>query len=262
MSSKVEATATPDFHPPGATGRPEAGSLAWDGLAALPPGLAEPAIRMLRKIEECLASGRQRFLLVFRFASVNIAAAALVVVAYLHGYVGDAFRAGQSGVGAVIAIVFLLGLAISGVRVWQTSRDLNEIESGNAQVCSLADHYLDRVSWRGAESRLLLAANLRLELANRIGIVRHVANALVLLGLIGTVIGFIIAMQAVDGAADPDGAARMVRNLVDGMSVALYTTLLGAILNLWLTVNYNMLATGTVRLVTRLVELGEGHAGS
>ena len=128
-------------------------------------------------------------------------------------------------------------------------------------MCSLADHYLDRVSCRGAESRLLLAANLRLELANRIGIVRHVTNALVLLGLIGTVIGFIIAMQAVDGAADPDGAARMVRNLVDGMSVALYTTLLGAILNLWLTVNYNMLATGTVRLVTRLVELGEGHAG-
>ena len=229
---------------------------------------------------------------------MNIAAAALVVVAYLHGYVGDAFRADQSGVGAVIAIVFLLGLAISafasriGERAsvfargplprqapragccllrtcdWSspialaTSRDLNEIESGNAQVCSLADHYLDRVSWRGAESRLLLAANLRLELANRIGIVRHVANALVLLGLIGTVIGFIIAMQAVDGAADPDGAARMVRNLVDGMSVALYTTLLGAILNLWLTVNYNMLATGTVRLVTRLVELGEGHAGS
>ena len=78
MSSKVEATATPDFHPPGATGRPEAGSLAWDGLAALPPGLAEPAIRMLRKIEECLASGGERY-----FGIVNIRRPPLLVPARL-----------------------------------------------------------------------------------------------------------------------------------------------------------------------------------
>jgi hypothetical protein len=41
------------------------------------------------------------------------------------------------------------------------------------------------------------------------------------------------------------------------MSVALYTTLIGAVLNIWLMVNFQILSTGTVNLVTAIVELGE-----
>ena len=44
-------------------------------------------------------------------------------------------------------------------------------------------------------------------------------------------------------------------------STALYTTLVGAVLNVWLMVNYHLLAGGTVKLITALVELGEEHAG-
>ncbi len=38
----------------------------------------------------------------------------------------------------------------------------------------------------------------RLKLSNRIAFVHHKANSLVFLGLIGTVIGFIIALSGVD----------------------------------------------------------------
>jgi hypothetical protein len=41
------------------------------------------------------------------------------------------------------------------------------------------------------------------------------------------------------------------------MSVALYTTLVGAILNIWLMVNYRLLESGTARLLASMVELGE-----
>jgi adenosylcobinamide amidohydrolase len=43
------------------------------------------------------------------------------------------------------------------------------------------------------------------------------------------------------------------------MSVALYTTLVGAVLNIWLMVNYRLLEGGTVTLLTTIVELGERH---
>jgi hypothetical protein len=46
------------------------------------------------------------------------------------------------------------------------------------------------------------------------------------------------------------------------MSVALYTTLVGAILNIWLMVNYHILAGGTSKLITSIIELGESHAGA
>jgi hypothetical protein len=44
------------------------------------------------------------------------------------------------------------------------------------------------------------------------------------------------------------------------MSTALYTTLVGSVLNVWLMVNYHLLAGGTVKLITGLLEFGEENA--
>lgn len=88
------------------------------------------------------------------------------------------------------------------------------------------------------------------------------ANSLVLLGLIGTVLGFVIALSGVDpqAAGDVRAITPMVSDLISGMSVALYTTLVGAVLNLWLMVNYRILAGGATKLATSLIALGEANA--
>ena len=44
------------------------------------------------------------------------------------------------------------------------------------------------------------------------------------------------------------------------MSVALNTTLVGATLYLWLTVNYRVLTSGTVSLIAEVVYTGERRA--
>ena len=108
------------------------------------------------------------------------------------------------------------------------------------------------------EDRAVIAGATRLRLSHRIAVVRHIANSLVLLGLIGTVVGFILALSGVDPeiAGDFASVSPMVSTLIRGVSTALYTTLVGGVLNLWLTVNYQMLATGTVKLITSLQELG------
>jgi hypothetical protein len=54
----------------------------------------------------------------------------------------------------------------------------------------------------------------------------------------------------------------MISTLIQGMSTALYTTLVGAVLNVWLMVNYHLLAGGTVKLISALTELGEQNAGA
>ena len=61
-------------------------------------------------------------------------------------------------------------------------------------------------------------------------------------------------------AADIDAVGPMISTLIGGMSVALYTTMVGAILNIWLMVNYRLLLGGTVNLMTSVVELGERYA--
>ncbi len=49
----------------------------------------------------------------------------------------------------------------------------------------------------------------------------------------------------------------MVSTLIAGMSTALYTTLIGAVLNIWLMIDYQLLAGGTVKLITSLIDRGE-----
>jgi len=46
----------------------------------------------------------------------------------------------------------------------------------------------------------------------------------------------------------------MVSTLITGMAVALYTTLVGSVLNLWLTLNYHFLAKGMIDLVASILE--------
>ena len=123
--------------------------------------------------------------------------------------------------------------------------------------------YLDRVAKSDSQSRALQAGSLRLELTDRIVTVRHIANALIFLGLIGTVIGFIIALSAVDpNAASDENVAGVIATLIDGMSVALNTTLVGATLYLWLTVNYRILTSGTVTPIAEVIGLGERRASA
>ena len=54
----------------------------------------------------------------------------------------------------------------------------------------------------------------------------------------------------------------MVSTLIAGMSTALYTTLVGSVLNVWLMINYHLLVGGTVKLITGLLEFGEDNAPS
>ena len=68
-------------------------------------------------------------------------------------------------------------------------------------------------------------------------------KAAVILGLIGTDIGFIIALSGVDGrvSSNPEEVSKMVSTLIQGMSVALYTTLVGSICSVWLNICYQIM---------------------
>jgi hypothetical protein len=73
--------------------------------------------------------------------------------------------------------------------------------------------------------------------------VEWVATHVVRIGLLGTVVGLIIAFSAAKagGSADPSEIAPMIAAVVDGMYVSLYSTLLGIATNLWLKINLRLL---------------------
>ena len=205
-----------------------------------------------------------RYLLFVRFALVNIVAVALLTAAYLQGWLDGVLSAYLMELSAVIFLVFLYGLVLCGAKIWCHSVELNEVKAGTPDSRSRAGRYLSHVRGAGAESRAIHAGALRLKLTDRIAGVRHIANSLVFLGLIGTVIGFIIALSGVDPAAmtQMENVSAMVSTLINGMSVAMYTTLVGAVLYVWLNINFRILVSGTVDLIISAIELGETGGGA
>ncbi len=225
----------------------------WDGVNATSEA-ASTANRALL----------HRYLLVLRFALINVVATSLFAAVYLQGWLDDAFSGYTLWLSLIIIGVFLFGLVLCARRVWRTSIELNEIRAGALKPASRGSKYLAAVQQGPADSRAISANILRLRMTSYIAIVQHVANTLVFLGLVGTVIGFIVALSGVDprSAANVDNVVPMVATLIHGMSIALYTTLIGAVLHVWLMVNYRLLAAGTISLFNAIVELGERHVGA
>lgn len=202
--------------------------------------------------------------LLLRFALLNIVAVALLVAAGANGLIQHAIEADSTNFVFVIVLVFVAGLIVAMRRVIWTSREINRVRSCDPAVASRAQRHMVEATGKDAQSRQTLAGALRLELSQNITIVRHLASSLVFLGLIGTVLGFIIALSGVDPemAGEAENIGPMVSSLISGMSTALVTTLVGGLLNIWLMANYQLLTTGTVHLINSIVNLSEHRAGS
>ena len=205
-----------------------------------------------------------KYLLLTRFIILNAFFNSLVLAVYGQGWLDAMITARLVELTLIIVAVFLYGLAACGWKIWRLTLELNGLTEGHLPSNNPVVLYLDRVAKSDSQSRALQAGSLRLELTDRIVTVRHIANALIFLGLIGTVIGFIIALSAVDpnAASDAENVAGVIATLIDGMSVALNTTLVGATLYLWLTVTSRILTSGTVTLIAEGIGLGERRAST
>ena len=203
-----------------------------------------------------------KYLHFVRFCLVNIVAIALLAAAYLQGWLDGVLGAHLMELSATIFLVFLYGLLFCGAKIWRHDVELNDVAAGNPDAETRVGRYLSHAREAEAQSRSNYAVALRLKLTDRIVGIRHVANSLIFLGLIGTVIGFIIALSGVDpeAASDVENVQAMVSALISGMSVAMYTTLVGALLYVWLIVNHRILVSGTVDLIDATIELGETRA--
>ena len=144
--------------------------------------------------------------------------------------------------------LFLIGLLLTLFRVLSLTRELN-----NISVSSTAQEYIQLQQKRGHE---VAVQSMQIKLFAKVQWIQRLAASLVALGLIGTVYGAITFLLGVDVAALGDvaqiGSAFAV--VLDGMGIALYTTLVGGVLNLWLTFNYGIVETGTATLIAAVLD--------
>ena len=117
-------------------------------------------------------------------------------------------------------------------------------------------------NWRsrseGGDPAPLLAA-FNDELANRHALGHFASDALLRLGLLGTIVGFILMLLPVGDIEDfdPSLMQQLLSAMSGGMAVALYTTLAGLVTSMLLKLQYHILDASAADLATRLAVLTE-----
>lgn len=194
--------------------------------------------------------------LLLRFALVNIVALGLVGAAWIQGWLTGFGEPRTWIISLGIFAVFIWGLLLTGFRLFHMNKAIISLADDTQADDTPFSQVYQRLNTRDANERALQTNMVRMSFGNQIGAIRYIANSLVFLGLIGTVIGFILGLSGIDAAAtkDVDKIAPMITDLINGMSVALYTTLLGAVLNLWLNVNLRIMTDGSVKLMELLID--------
>ncbi len=200
-----------------------------------------------------------KYLLILRYSLINLVGLVFLFVLITQGYVSKAVKADITNMVIVILALFSVGFILAAYRTFWLSRELNYSYLKVLPPNSIAKYFLQNSKKLDASSRNNLAASLRIKLSSKINYIKFMANTLVILGLIGTVIGFIIALSGVDGSVstNPEEVSKMVSTLIQGMSVALYTTLVGSICSVWLNICYQIMSTGANNLLSKIIELGE-----
>jgi MotA/TolQ/ExbB proton channel family len=128
----------------------------------------------------------------------------------------------------------------------------------------VADHIRDlalkaRTQGRGRLDQTLLLRSLADRLRGSNGFGAFASDTVIKLGLLGTIIGFIIMLAPIAGldASDKSMMKSSMGLMSDGMAVAMYTTLAGLVGSILLKIQYYMLDNATAKVFSRAVTLTE-----
>ena len=200
-------------------------------------------------------------------------------VAMKHGLLAQFLSTDTSYISVIIASGFLLASLHAGRRAWVVSSELSfaaqidtkmtaasqvecdrdgrlHIDGQPQKDCWLTIHASRVAATSGHEpgSRDALYAALEREISGPQENGWLIADMMVRLGLLGTVVGFIVMLASMNGAQDFDIATlrNMMTEMSAGMRIALFTTLAGITSGLLLGIQYRIAERGADALLSAI----------
>lgn len=242
---------------------------------------------------------KEHHLLFLKWLSFTGAVLFIAIVFWDQGLLKSLYASDISYISFLITILYFVASTICAVQTFLVSRELNETreideilhqeenlrlvynekisglktESGkNLPKCLLSDYIRDLLRSKthtGNEPPALAKENHLFDayidqLRNRHDIGWFMADVMLKLGLLGTVIGFIMMLSSVAGISsfEPSMMQEVLINMSGGMRVALFTTLSGLIGSILVTIQFRMLDGGTENLHVQMVKIIEVEVAS
>lgn len=164
----------------------------------------------------------------------------------------------------IILVLFCIVTAYLGVAAWQISKQINYATTQSTHIKSWSSEYITLLQWQRNhninESESLLARLVeRIHRGHSTG--WFFSDVLMRLGLIGTVIGFVLMLSTVYQLKNNDVQAlqQLLGTMGSGMQVALYTTLSGLGSAMLVSIQCQWLDRCADGLVSQIIKLGLGR---
>ena len=165
--------------------------------------------------------------LLYRLLIFDVCATAALVWGLAAGFVWPLFETDTSRISFAIVAVFLIGKASLFQRVAKVSRLKNSLKGGITAWDPIRK--IKPASFQAKQEHL-----------------GDMVEAVAILGLVGTLVGLAMVIQSLDPTADYAAAIEQIK---EGGSIAVNTSIVGAIAGLWLNVGRRMLATATTTML-------------
>lgn len=204
----------------------------------------------------------------------------LIFLGFDNGYLAVAFKNDQSHITKIIASIFLLGSIHCGLRLKQLCIELNSVIPLEEKLLPLdryarKDLYDFSIVTKGISSDYLKKLSVddtsqshssTINSATEVLIAQakrghesawFLVDLLIKLGLLGTIIGFILMLSSVSEADTLDIQTMQIvlKDMSGGMGTALYTTLLGLSTSLLLSGQYLLMDKCADDLIERLLNI-------
>ena len=219
-----------------------------------------------------------------RVTDVNLVFRALVILGLIafgfylateRGLIRIALDADRSYISAVILGVYALASAhwlhiarTLGSERARTFATLSNASKADRPADDSRDgrigEFLDNLRARESSDSSALVGAFGDALINRHAFGHFVSDVLIKLGLLGTIVGFILMLLPVSeiDEFEPALMQQLLAAVSEGMAVALYTTLTGLVTSTLLKLQYHILDASAADLTTRLSVMADVHSAA
>ncbi len=209
-----------------------------------------------------------------------------------RGLLGDALRSDRSYISYVILAIYVVASCQWGMLTFRMSAERNRLVVLETEVASagatalgltpagvevgeedweggyLADHLRNLLDKHeagvlaGEQSALIRA--LGDTIANRHSTGHFASDVLLKLGLLGTMVGFILMLAPVAQVGEFEGSAarQLLADMSGGMAVALYTTVAGLVTSTLLKLQYQVLDSAAQDLLNRVTVVTDAYVSA
>lgn len=210
------------------------------------------------------------FVMFLRAIIFNAACISLVAYIYQDGRIDAVLKFDTLYISRTIAGLGILGLGTIMIRIFQISRELNIVKKYRGLMDlggdkKAADEWLRSTNSRVAEfiqgyrrvlpeDKSIFVENFKMIIASKLSIFGSVGEWATTLGLLGTVVGFRVALEFMTGLKDINLLVTFVQNISGGLMIAIDTTIVGICAAIVLHVNLKwILQPGAVQLISEAV---------